>query len=238
MRGIRCVQVPTTLLSQVDSSVGGKTGVNHPLGKNMIGAFYQPSLVLIDIDTLKTLPKREFLSGMAEVIKYGVIADSDFFDFLKGEKENILSFSDAIIHIIRRSCEIKADVVSQDEQESGLRAILNYGHTIGHAVETVTGYKKLLHGEAVAMGMCAAADLAVRMNMLKPADEVSIRELVELYNLPSAIPADLNAADMIEAMAIDKKAMAGKLKFVLPVSIGQVKIVEDVSREMIKGVLP
>ena len=238
MRGVRCVQVPTTLLSQVDSSVGGKTGVNHPLGKNMIGAFYQPSLVLIDIDTLKTLPKREFLSGMAEVIKYGVIADSDFFDFLKGEKENILSFSDAIIHIIRRSCEIKADVVSQDEQESGLRAILNYGHTIGHAVETVTGYKKLLHGEAVAMGMCAAADLAVSMNMLKPADAVSIRELVELYKLPSAIPSDLNAADMIEAMAIDKKAMAGKLKFVLPVSIGQVKIVEDVSREMIKGVLP
>jgi 3-dehydroquinate synthase len=238
MRGIRCVQVPTTLLSQVDSSVGGKTGVNHPLGKNMIGAFYQPSLVLIDIDTLKTLPKREFLSGVAEVIKYGVIADNELFDFLNREKENIFSFGDAIIHIIKRSCELKADVVSQDEKESGLRAILNYGHTIGHAVETVTGYKKLLHGEAVAMGMCAAADLAVNMKMLNPGDAARIRELVEFYSLPGKVPSDLKASEMIEAMAIDKKTRAGKLQFILPESIGHVKIVDDVSREMIQDVLP
>src|SRR4030066_1188220 len=156
-RGVPFIQVPTTLLAQVDSSVGGKTGVNHPLGKNMIGAFYQPSLVCIDVDTLKTLPKREFRAGIAEVIKYGVIADSRLFDYLTDHKDEILSLGDRIINIIKRSCEIKADVVSKDERESGLRAILNFGHTIGHALETVTDYKKYLHGEAVAIGMCLAA---------------------------------------------------------------------------------
>jgi 3-dehydroquinate synthase len=153
MRGIRCIQVPTTLLSQVDSSVGGKTGVNHPLGKNMIGAFYQPSLVIIDVDTLKTLPEREFLAGMSEVIKYGVISDADFFDYLKDNGDDILELGGSITHIVKRSCEVKANVVSQDEREAGLRAILNFGHTIGHAVETVTEYKQYLHGEAIAIGM-------------------------------------------------------------------------------------
>ncbi len=237
MRGIRYVQVPTTLLSQVDSSVGGKTGVNHPLGKNMIGTFYQPSLVAIDVDTLRSLPKREFYAGMAEVIKYGVIADSGFFDCLQKNIKDILSLGDGLIRVIKRSCEVKAEVVSKDEKESGLRAILNFGHTIGHAVETVTGYTELLHGEAVAMGMCAAADLAVRMGILHRDESGRIRELIEMYHLPSRIPAELQVQDMINAMEIDKKTEAGKIKFILPEAIGKVRIVEDVDRELIKEVL-
>ena len=237
MRGIKFIQVPTTLLSQVDSSVGGKTGVNHPLGKNMIGTFYQPSLVMVDIDTLKTLPHKEFLSGMAEVIKYGIIADRDLFDYLKTNKHDILSFGDSIIHIIKRSCSIKADVVSKDEQESGLRAILNFGHTIGHAIETVTGYKRYLHGEAIAIGMCAAAELAVKSGICNPTATSHIRELIESYNLPSLIPDDLNATEILRAMEIDKKVKAGKIKFILPESIGTVRIENDVDREIISAVL-
>ena len=237
MRGIKFIQVPTTLLSQVDSSVGGKTGVNHPLGKNMIGTFYQPSLVVIDINTLKTLPHREFMSGMAEVIKYGIIADRKFFDYLHTHREDILSFGDSIIHIIKRSCEIKADVVSKDEQESGLRAILNFGHTIGHAIETVTGYKKYLHGEAIAIGMCAAAELAVKSAIFNSKDTLLIKELMESYNLPVLIPDDLKASELIDAMEIDKKVKAGKIKFILPESIGTVRIEDDVDRELIKDVI-
>ena len=237
MRGIRFIQVPTTLLSQVDSSVGGKTGVNHPLGKNMIGTFYQPSLVVIDINTLKTLPHREFLSGMSEVIKYGIIADRKLFDYLQTNREDILSFGDSIIHIIKRSCEIKADVVSKDEQEAGLRAILNFGHTIGHAIETVTGYKKYLHGEAIAIGMCAAAELAVKSGILNAKETAHIRKLIESYNLPVMIPDDLKASELIEAMEIDKKVTAGKIKFILPETIGAVRIEDDVNRQLIKDVL-
>jgi 3-dehydroquinate synthase len=237
MRGIKFIQVPTTLLSQVDSSVGGKTGVNHPLGKNMIGTFYQPSLVVIDIDTLKTLPNKEFLSGMAEVIKYGIIADRTFFKYLQTNREDILSFGDSIIHIIKRSCEIKADVVSKDEHESGLRAILNFGHTIGHAIETVTGYKKYLHGEAIAIGMCAAAELAVKLGIFNPKETSEIKELILSFNLPSVIPDDLNAAEMLSAMEIDKKVTAGRLKFILPEEIGKVRMEDDVDRELIKDVL-
>jgi 3-dehydroquinate synthase len=237
MRGIRFIQVPTTLLAQVDSSVGGKTGVNHPLGKNMIGSFYQPSLVVIDINTLRTLPAREFSAGMAEVIKYGVIEDSGLFDYLKTDREGIVSLSQGIIRTVKRSCEIKADVVSRDERESGLRAILNFGHTIGHAVETVTGYKRFLHGEAVAMGMCAASELAVQSGMLKRSEAVSIREVVELYGLPATIPHDIDSADLVDAMEIDKKAKAGRLRFVLPDSIGSVKIVDNVDKGLIKEVL-
>ncbi|MBI5663840.1 MAG: 3-dehydroquinate synthase [Nitrospirae bacterium] len=237
MRGIRYMQVPTTLLAQVDSSVGGKTGVNHPLGKNMIGAFYQPSLVLIDIDILRTLPKREFYAGMAEIIKYGVIADGKLFDDLETNMENILSLGDGLINIIRRSCEIKADVVSRDEREGGLRAILNFGHTIGHAIETVTGYKRYLHGEAIAIGMCAAADLAVRMKIFQKDEAIRLRKLVEMYNLPSRVPDDLNVSEMISAMEVDKKAKAGKLRFILPESIGKVRIEEDVDRGLIREVL-
>jgi 3-dehydroquinate synthase len=237
MRGIRFVQVPTTLLAQVDSSVGGKTGVNHPLGKNMIGTFSQPSLVFIDINTLRTLPEREFYAGMAEIIKYGIIADRELFDYLKTHRQEVLSHGDGLIHIIKRSCQIKADVVSKDEREAGVRAILNYGHTIGHAIETVTGYKKYLHGEAVAMGMVAAAGLSVKMGVLGRQEEVRIKELIEMYRLPVKIPGDLNVTDMISAMAFDKKAKAGKLSFVLPESIGTVRIEEDVDKKLINEVL-
>lgn len=237
MRGIRYMQVPTTLLAQVDSSVGGKTGVNHPLGKNMIGSFYQPSLVLIDVDILRTLPKREFYAGMAEIIKYGVIADSTLFDYLEKNMEDILSLGDGLINIIRRSCEIKAEVVSKDEREGGLRAILNFGHTIGHAIETVTGYKRFLHGEAVAIGMCAAAELAVRMKILRKDEASRLRELVEMYRLPSRIPDDLDVSEMMSAMEVDKKVRAGRLRFILPEAIGKVRIEEDVDRELIRSVL-
>lgn len=237
MRGIRFIQVPTTLLAQVDSSVGGKTGVNHPLGKNMIGSFYQPSLVCIDVETLKTLPEREFYSGMAEVIKYGVIEDREFFDYLKANRAGIVSLGDGILHIVKRSCKIKADIVSKDERESGLRAILNYGHTIGHSVETVTGYKEYLHGEAIGIGMCAAADLAVKMGIFMQGEAEEIKEMVEMYKLPGAVPDNLNTEEMISAMEVDKKARAGKLQFILPESIGAVRIENDVDRELIKDII-
>lgn len=237
MRGIRYVQVPTSLLAQVDSSVGGKTGVNHPLGKNMIGSFYQPSLVMIDIDTLKTLPRRELFAGMAEIIKYGIIADKALFEFLEKNSNGILSLGDEIIHVIKRSCAIKADVVSKDEREAGLRAILNFGHTIGHAIETMTGYRQFLHGEAVAMGMCAAADLAIKMGIFRRGEADRIRGLVRTYNLPDSVPDALNVSEMINAMEIDKKVTSGKLKFILPESIGTVRIEDNVDRELIKDVL-
>ncbi|KPK01353.1 MAG: hypothetical protein AMK71_05910 [Nitrospira bacterium SG8_35_4] len=237
MRGIRFVQVPTTLLSQVDSSVGGKTGVNHPLGKNMIGTFSQPSLVFIDIDTLRTLPEREFYSGMAEIIKYGVISDGGLFDTLYADRKDILAHGDSLVKIVKRSCEIKADVVSKDEREAGLRAILNYGHTIGHAIETVTGYKKYLHGEAVSIGMVAAAEIAVRMGIMKRQEAVRIKELVEIYNLPGTVADDLNPDHLLSAMAIDKKAKSGRLTFVLPESIGTVRIERDVDKKLIEEVL-
>ncbi|RJQ44836.1 MAG: 3-dehydroquinate synthase [Nitrospiraceae bacterium] len=237
MRGIRYVQVPTTLLAQVDSSVGGKTGVNHSLGKNMIGTFYQPSLVLIDVNTLRTLPKKEFFAGIAEVIKYGVIADKELFNYLESSREDILSIGDSIIHIIKRSCEIKADVVSKDEREAGLRAILNFGHTVGHAIETVTEYKRFLHGEAVAIGMCAAAELAVMTGMFGRDEAQRIRNLISLYMLPDSIPDELSTEKIISAMEIDKKASSGKLRFILPVSIGAVRIEENADRNLIQEAL-
>lgn len=237
MRGIKYVQVPTTLLAQVDSSVGGKTGVNHELGKNMIGTFYQPSLVLIDTDTLKTLPQREFSAGMAEIIKYGVIADREFFDLLKADAKDILSRGSRIIKVIKRSCEIKARVVSEDERESGLRAILNFGHTIGHAVETATEYKRFLHGEAIAIGMCAASKIAVKMGLLKEKDAERIKHLVKLYKLPVDVPKDINASEILSAMEIDKKVKDGKIRFILPESIGKVRIEDSVTREVIREAL-
>jgi 3-dehydroquinate synthase len=233
MRGIRYVQVPTTLLAQVDSSVGGKTGVNHPIGKNMIGTFCQPSLVLIDVDTLRTLPEREFYAGISEIIKYGIIADKSLFDYLKSHREGILSLGDSLIHVIKRSCEIKADVVSKDERESGLRAILNFGHTIGHSLETVTGYRKFLHGEAIAIGMCSATELSERLGIAGKGVASSIKELAELYNLPARIPQDVSTSDLVYAMGIDKKAKGGRLRFILPEKIGQVTIQEDIDRKVI-----
>jgi 3-dehydroquinate synthase len=235
MRGISCIQVPTTLLAQVDSSVGGKTGVNHKLGKNMIGTFWQPRLVWIDIATLKTLPKRELLAGLAEVIKYGVIYDKKLFEFLEINREKILNLdSNALTHIIKRSCEIKADIVSKDERESGLRAILNYGHTIGHAIETVTGYTRFLHGEAVAIGMCLEARLSQMINLIDKDRVSKIKAIVDSYGLPSEMPPDLDVNDILSSMQLDKKAVAGELKFILPEKIGWVRIYKGVTEKSLR----
>jgi 3-dehydroquinate synthase len=237
MRGIDFVQVPTTLLAQVDSSVGGKTGVNHPLGKNMMGSFWQPRLVWIDTDTLKTLPRREFLSGIAEVIKYGVIWDEEFFRFLEENVRKVLGHDqEALERIIGRSCEIKAEVVSRDERESGLRAILNYGHTIGHAIETATGYTRYLHGEAVAIGMCAEAGLAQRSGLLNEEEAERIKAVIDLYGLPSSPPGDIAFGAMLSSMQRDKKAVSGDLKFVLPERIGAVTIKGGLSAREIEKV--
>ena len=238
MRGIAYVQVPTTLLAQVDSSVGGKTGVNHELGKNMIGTFWQPRLVWIDVETLKTLPGKEVLAGLSEVIKYGVIYDGELFDFLDAQKNNILNLQEkALIHIIKRSCEIKADVVSKDEREAGLRAILNYGHTIGHAVETVTRYTQYLHGEAVAIGMHFEALLAHKLNLINADTVEKIKKLIEAYGLPSELPSGLDRETMLSAMQLDKKAKAGELTFILPEKIGSVKIERGIDEQVLREIL-
>ncbi|KJR41696.1 3-dehydroquinate synthase [Candidatus Magnetoovum chiemensis] len=234
MRGICFIQIPTTLLAQVDSSVGGKTGVNHRLGKNMIGSFYQPRLVWIDINTLKTLSRRQFLSGMAEVIKYGIIWDNGFFSYLKDNYSKIISLEDSsIINIIRKSCEIKAAVVSEDERESGLRAILNFGHTVGHAIETLSDYRRFLHGEAVAIGMCIEAKLAKMLSLIDRETFLNIQEIAALYHLPTNIPLDLNTDDMYKAMIKDKKNFDGKMRFVLPSAIGSVKVVDNIDKQTI-----
>jgi 3-dehydroquinate synthase len=235
MRGISYIQVPTTLLAQVDSSVGGKTGVNHQLGKNMIGTFWQPRLVWIDIETVRTLPERELLAGLAEIIKYGVIWDRELFDFLECNKDKILNLHiDALMHIIKRSCEIKAEVVSKDERESGLRAILNYGHTIGHAVETVTEYKRFLHGEAVAIGMCIEARLSQDIGLIDNNQVLRIKRLIDLYGLPSEMPMDINNNRIFSSMQLDKKAVAGELKFILPEKIGSVRIYKGATEKSIR----
>lgn len=232
MRGIDFIQIPTTLLAQVDSSVGGKTGVNHPLGKNMIGAFWQPRLVWVDTATLETLPRREFLCGLGEVIKYGVIWDEDFFAYLEANRDKILRLDkEAMTHIIRRSCEIKAEVVSKDERESGLRAILNYGHTVGHAIETVTGYKKYLHGEAVAIGMYMEARLSQKLGLIEKKAVGRIKALIDSYELPSEMPTEIQVNDLMEKMWIDKKTVGGKMHFVLPEKVGAVKIHSGITSE-------
>jgi 3-dehydroquinate synthase len=238
MRGIHFVQLPTTLLAQVDSSVGGKTGVNHHLGKNMIGSFYQPRLVWIDTDTLRTLAQRQFLSGMAEVIKYGVIWDGSFFDYLMRKNQKIIGLDrDALRTIIKRSCQIKAAVVSQDEREEGMRAILNYGHTIGHAIETETNYTRFLHGEAVAIGMHLEARLS---RILKIADDGTvsrIREMLDVYSLPSALPKDIQCNALFKHMSLDKKTLEGQMKFIIPEQIGKVRIQTGVHPDDIKEAL-
>jgi 3-dehydroquinate synthase len=235
MRGIDFIQVPTTLLAQVDSSVGGKTGVNHPLGKNMVGAFWQPRLVWIDINTLSTLPKREFLSGLAEIIKYGIIRDEELFEYLENHRDQILGLDpESLIHLISRSCEIKADVVAKDERESGLRAILNYGHTVGHALETVTGYTRYLHGEAIAAGMYIEAKLANLLGLTGEDQVLRIKSLIEAYGLPSSVPDEVDTDALCEAMLLDKKTISGELTFVLPERIGSVLIHRKVSRSDLK----
>ncbi|MEW6193306.1 MAG: 3-dehydroquinate synthase [Bacillota bacterium] len=238
MRGVPFVQVPTTLLAQVDSSVGGKVGVNHPGGKNLIGAFYQPRFVLIDPDTLATLPSREVRAGLAEVIKYGVISDAGFFSWLEANIDRLLNLEPAALeHAIAASCRIKAAVVSADETETGLRAILNFGHTVGHALEAVTGYQRFVHGEAVAIGMVAAARLAVRLGYFEPPGAERITGLVLRAGLPAEVPAGVVPGALLEAMRRDKKVVANRLTFVLPEAIGRVRVVRGVAAEEVLAVL-
>ena len=238
MRGINFIQIPTTLLSQVDSSVGGKTGVNHYLGKNMIGAFYQPRLVWIDIATLRTLPERELLCGVAEIIKYGIIWDEELLGFLEKKRAAVMAYDEeALRFIIKRSCEIKAEVVSKDEREGGLRAVLNYGHTIGHAVETETKYARFLHGEAVAIGMYLEARLSEKMGLLDPQQVKRIRSVIDAYGLPVQLPEDLDSDKLVSHMKLDKKTVAGTMKFILPEKIGKVRISKDVKKEEIAQVI-
>jgi len=228
MRGIPFIQVPTTLLAQVDSSIGGKTGINHPLGKNMIGAFYQPRLVLADTAVLASLPPRELSAGMAEVIKHGLIRDGAFFAWLEQNMEKLLACDrEALAHAVRRCCEIKAAVVAEDERETGVRALLNFGHTFGHAIESGLGYGKWLHGEAVAAGMVMAADLSRRMDLIAQAEAERIIALLKRARLPTA-PPDIAPARLLELMGVDKKAEGGKLRFVLLEGIGAASIRADV----------
>ena len=224
LRGVQFVQIPTTLIAQVDSSVGGKTGVNHRLGKNLIGSFYQPRLVLVDPATLETLPRREWVAGLAEVIKYGVIADEELFGYLESHIESLLKMADGpVAHVIRRSCEIKASVVAQDERESGLRRILNYGHTIGHALEALGSYRRLIHGEAVAIGMVQEAGLAHRLGICSEDVVHRQRGLVGRAGLPWALPG-VRYRDLWAAMRHDKKVADGRVHCVFPQRIGAVRV--------------
>ncbi|EAY2232481.1 3-dehydroquinate synthase [Salmonella enterica] len=233
-RGVRFIQVPTTLLSQVDSSVGGKTAVNHPLGKNMIGAFYQPASVVVDLDCLKTLPARELASGLAEVIKYGIILDADFFTWLEDNLDALLRLDGpAMAYCIRRCCELKAEVVAADEREAGLRALLNLGHTFGHAIEAEMGYGNWLHGEAVAAGIVMAARASERLGQFSSADTQRIIALLERAGLPVNGPCEMSAQDYLSHMLRDKKVLAGELRLVLPLAIGKSEVRGGVSHEVV-----
>lgn len=237
MRGIRFIQIPTTIVAQVDSSVGGKTGVNHPLGKNTIGAFHQPAAVIIDMQLLKTLPDREVRAGMAEVIKHAVIADEALCAYLEQHADAILNKDlTALEYPILRSCEIKADVVAKDERESGLRANLNYGHTFGHGIEAASHYTTFLHGEAVALGMVAAGTLAFDLGMVDAAFVTRQRACIEAFGLPVQWP-DLPVETALEAMRHDKKTEAGKMKFVLPDRMGHVVHRTDIPENMARNAL-
>jgi 3-dehydroquinate synthase len=240
LRGINFVQVPTSLLGMVDASIGGKTGVNHPQGKNLIGAFYQPRLVLIDPFLLKTLPVREFRAGMAEVIKYGIIWDQDLFSQLEEATviDNLDSLSQELLHtILTRSCQAKIDVVSKDEKEAGLRAILNYGHTIGHAIESLTGYGIINHGEAVGMGMVAAGKIAVKLRLWTEEEAERQDNLIAKVKLPTAFPKILKIDEVINVLQTDKKVKANKVRFILPTEIGKVIISDKVSSNVIRNCL-
>ena len=236
-RGVPFIQIPTTLLSQVDSSVGGKTGINHPRGKNMIGAFYQPKVVLADTDTLKTLPARELSAGLAEVIKYGLIWDAEFFAWLEANMDKLRALDPAAItHAIYRSCEIKAQVVGQDEREGGIRAILNLGHTFGHAIETGMGYGNWLHGEAVGAGMVMAVDASQRMGWLTEAEVARTRALIRAASLPDVAP-DLGIDRYFDFMGHDKKVESGKMRFVLLKKLGEAVITGDVPEATLRATL-
>ena len=237
MRGVPFIQIPTSLLAQVDSSVGGKVAVNHPLGKNLIGAFYQPDAVFMDLDVLRTLPAREIATGLGEIIKYGIIYDADFFAWLEEHRIDVLALEPAATtHMIARSCEIKADVVRQDECEGGLRRILNFGHTIAHAIEKETGYARYRHGEAVAIGMAGAADISVQMGLLTDEERVRMEELIRAMGLP--LHAEGATADaMYEDLFHDKKTVGGRVHWVLAESIGKVSVHSDVSEKIVRQAL-
>jgi 3-dehydroquinate synthase len=237
-RGMRFIQMPTTLLADVDSSVGGKVGVNLPGAKNMVGAFWQPAGVLIDTEALTTLPDRDYRAGLAEVVKYGVILDADFFDYLEKHVPDLNDRTPGVMqHIIARSCELKAQVVAGDErEETGLRAVLNYGHTFCHAIEAETGYGQFLHGEAVAIGMLCASRLAESMGRIDAETTRRQHDLLQALGLPLAVP-DVDHERLVQAMAKDKKAEHGKLRFVLPTRLGHVELVSDVNSELVRKAL-
>lgn len=241
VRGLPFVQVPTSLLADVDSSVGGKTGINHPAAKNMLGAFHQPVGVLIDTSVLDTLPAREFAAGMAEVVKYGVILDADFFTFLEQRVDAINHRDPGILRqVIARCCRLKADVVEKDEFErTGLRAVLNYGHTFGHAFEALAGYGELLHGEAVAIGMLYASRLAERLGFIDAATTHRQERLLSQFGLPTRLPAGCSHSDdsVIDRMKLDKKTVGGQLRFVLPKRLGHVEIISDVAEADVRALL-
>ena len=236
MRGIPFIQIPTSLLAQVDSSIGGKVAVNHPKGKNMIGSFYQPRAVFIDTDTLATLPATELVAGLVEVIKYGVIKDAELFEFIEKSLYDILQLNhDALLKIIATSCQIKANVVEEDEKETHLRAILNYGHTIGHAIETVTNYKKYRHGEAVAIGMLYAARIAIDMGLTD--NTVFERQLSLIKRLGLPLQTGLKPEEIVKTLYADKKVISGRLRFILPTQIGEVIISDQVTEEILHRIL-
>jgi len=237
-RGVRFIQVPTTLLAQVDSSVGGKTGVNHARGKNMIGAFHQPAAVVIDTATLNSLPLRELRAGFAEVIKYGVIRDPELFAWLEQNYQRVLDLEEASLeYMVLRSCANKAAVVAQDEREAGLRATLNLGHTFGHAIETFQQYGQWLHGEAVAAGMVMAADLSMRLGWIEKRQAQRIRDLLGAVGLPVSPPEAMSSTDFVKLMAVDKKVMDGRLRLVLLRQIGDAVVTEDFPQEALLATL-
>jgi 3-dehydroquinate synthase len=238
MRGVPYVQVPTTLLAQVDSSVGGKVAVNHSKGKNLIGTFYQPSLVWIDTKTLETLPKRQFFSGLAEVTKYGVVADEQLFRYSEDNAWRLKGLNQEVLQeVIARSCSIKAKIVSCDEREGGLRTILNYGHTVGHALETVTNYEFYTHGEAVAIGMTSSMMISQRMGLTAGEESHRQQRLLEAFNLPTAIRGDIELDALLQTLRRDKKVLNGRIRFVLPKAIGQVLVTDQVHTEILQEVL-
>ena len=237
-RGIPFIQIPTTLLAQVDSSVGGKTGVNHPLGKNMIGAFYQPQCVIADTQTLDTLDDRQLSAGLAEVIKYGLIRDAEFFAWLEDNIDALLAREEsALVYAIERSCRNKAEVVSEDETESGVRATLNLGHTFGHAIETGAGYGEYLHGEAVAIGMCQAADLSKRMGWITDTELDRIKRIIKMANLPAVPPSTITPEGFIQLMSVDKKNVDGDIRLILLKGIGQATLPTGIEEKLLKQTL-
>lgn len=238
LRGVNFIQVPTTLLAQVDSSVGGKTGVNRPLGKNMVGAFYQPQCVLADTDTLSTLPNKELSAGLAEVIKYGLINNLEFFQWLEANISNLMQRNEgSLVQAIKISCEEKALIVAEDEKETGVRATLNLGHTFGHAIETAMGYGSWLHGEAVATGMLMAADLSWRLGNLKIKDVAKIKALLKAAGLPVVPPETITNSEYLSLMSRDKKNVKGSIRFVLLEQIGKALVSADVSPELLAQTL-